>query len=159
MNQDINRRDFTRLTAAAFGGIVAGTTIGCGQTAEQQPSAGEGAGAATGNGDAGGDTQEVSLLLQEPHVCRGLNTCEGKGAGGDNACAGQGTCATVEAHSCSGMNECKGQGGCGASMGTNACKGEGGCHVPLEHGWEGVRAKFEEAMQAAGMEFGDAPDA
>ena len=148
--QDMNRRDFTRLTAAAFGGVVAGTMAGCSRSADET---------ASGSGETGGGTQSVSLLMEEPHVCRGLNTCEGKGAGGENACAGQGACATAEAHSCSGQNECKGQGGCGEAMGTNSCKGEGGCGVPLQHGWEGVRAKFEAEMQAAGKPFGDAPPA
>ncbi|MGD9854493.1 MAG: hypothetical protein AB7U20_06030 [Planctomycetaceae bacterium] len=167
---DVNRRDFTRLTAAAFGGIIAGAIAGCGQKAGTDSTTG---GAAAGSGadaepagtakvgDAGTDgaVEEVSLLLQEPHICRGLNTCAGKGQGGGNACAGQGTCATATAHTCAGLNECKGQGGCGGVHGENSCKGTGGCHVPLEHGWEEVRAKFEEAMRAAQKTFGDAPAA
>ncbi len=163
---EMNRRDFTRLTAAAFGGVVAGSMVGCGETAtDTTPAAGAGGAApAEGSSEAGagateGATETVNLMLEEPHVCRGLNTCKGKGAGGDNACAGQGTCATAEAHSCSGHNACKGQGGCGGEHGTNACKGMGGCGVPLEHGWEEVRAKFEAAMKAAGKEVGAAPAA
>lgn len=164
---ELNRRDFARLTASAFGGIVAGSIAGCRKAPESETS-----GAGVEKDDRGDtpspegeapaasqaeETEEVSLLLQEPHVCRGLNTCAGKGKGGDNACAGQGACATATAHSCSGMNECKGQGGCGGKQGENACKGMGGCHVPLEHGWEDVRARFEAAMKAAGKEFGPAP--
>ncbi len=171
---EMNRRDFTRLTAAAFGGVVAGSMVGCGKTATDAPAPAGGGGDAapadaepadaegSGTTDAGtaeGETETVSLMLEDPHVCRGLNTCMNKGASGENACAGQGTCATAAAHSCTGQNECKGQGGCGGEHGTNACKGMGGCGVPLEHGWEEVRAKFEEAMSAAGKEVGAAPAA
>ena len=165
---EMNRRDFTRLTAAAFGGVVAGSMAGCGQSANNTTDSGAGAGGGEAGSvpsdSAGGDaaveeTETVSLMLEEPHVCRGLNTCMNKGASGENACAGQGTCATAAAHDCTGHNECKGLGGCGGEHGTNACKGMGGCGVPLEHGWEDVRKKFEEAMTAAGKEFGAAPDA
>lgn len=165
---ELSRRDFARLTAAAFGGVVAGSMAGCGRSADTDTAGGgaappaEGDAATGGAADtatgAGAATEEVSLLIQEPHICRGLNTCEGKGKSGDNACAGQGTCASVE-HTCAGQNDCKGQGGCGGEHGTNACKGQGGCAVPLEHGWEAVRKKFEEAMQKAGKTFGDAPAA
>ena len=162
---EMNRRDFTRLTAAAFGGVVAGSMVGCGDSATTEPApSGGGADPAEGgdtedNGTtdatpAEGDTEEVSLLLKEPHVCRGLNTCMNKGASGENACAGQGTCASVAEHTCAGQNECAGQGGCGGEHGTNACKGMGGCGVPLEHGWQGVREKWEAAMKAAGKDFG-----
>ena len=174
---EMNRRDFTRLTAAAFGGVVAGSMVGCGETAtDSAPPAGgdaapaDGGDAAPADGDSEGSgttdasttedgTEQVSLLLEEPHVCRGLNSCMNKGASGENACAGQGSCATAAAHSCTGQNECKGQGGCGGEHGTNACKGMGGCGVPLEHGWEGVREKFEAAMKEAGKEVGAAPAA
>lgn len=165
---ELNRRDFTRLTAAAFGGVVAGSMVGCGDAAtETTPAEGDAAPADGGDAEGGttdatpadGDTEQVSLLLEGKHVCRGLNTCKGQGAGGDNECAGQGTCATAAAHSCTGQNECKGQGGCGGEHGTNACKGMGGCGVPLEHGWQGVRDKYEAAMKAAGKEFGAAPAA
>ena len=105
----MNRRDFQRLAAAAFGGAV----IGVGMQSSLSAA------------DAG------NPLLSDPHVCRGLNTCKGKGAGKTNACAGQGTCATAEKHTCHGDNACKGQGGCGAHPGENACKGKGSCNVPL----------------------------
>ncbi|MCA9075132.1 MAG: hypothetical protein KDA93_08870 [Planctomycetaceae bacterium] len=163
---EMNRRDFTRLTAAAFGGVVAGSMVGCGDSGTTEPAPAGGDAAPAGGGDAEGGaaaadgaSEEVSLLLEEPHVCRGLNTCMNKGASGENACAGQGTCASVAEHSCTGQNECKGQGGCGGKEGENSCKGEGGCGVPLEHGWEGVREKFEAAMKAAGKDFGAAPAA
>jgi hypothetical protein len=165
---DVTRREFQQLSAAAFGGVMAGALLGCQDSGtggaasssppEAAPPAATGgetspAGAPAGDAAASG----VALLLDEPHVCRGLNTCKGKGKSGDNACAGQGTCASVVAHDCAGHNECKGQGGCGGQHGTNACKGMGGCGVPLAHGWEGVRSKFEQAMKDAGKEVGPAP--
>lgn len=178
---DMNRRDFARLTTAAFGGVVAGTIAGCaGESATETPAEPAG-GAAPAGGDTttpeGGDaaaaegsgtaaaegevTYDVAYMAEEPHVCRGLNTCMGKGASGDNACAGQGTCATAEAHSCHTHNACKGQGGCGEHAGINSCKGLGECGVPVENhvAWETARKNFEKAMQAAGKEFGPAPDA
>ena len=71
---ELNRRDFQRLTLAAMGGLAVGAT------APRLAAAAEG-----------------KSLLEEPHVCRGLNTCKNKsGCGetkGKNACAGQGGCA------------------------------------------------------------------
>ncbi len=161
---NLNRRDFHRLSAAALGGLVTGSMLGCGGGSQPTPStpetpttpeAGEG-GETPMETDDGGQT--VSLLLQEPHVCRGLNTCKGLGATKDNACAGQGACATAEKHDCAGQNACKGQGGCGAKPGENACKGQGQCAVPLsEEAWKRARENFEKAMQAAGKKFGPAP--
>ncbi|MFV1996134.1 MAG: hypothetical protein ACC661_11920, partial [Verrucomicrobiales bacterium] len=64
-----SRRGFlVRMTAASFGGLVAGV-------------------AATARA---ADDPKDHPLLNEPHVCRGLNTCKGKGQGGENTCAGQG---------------------------------------------------------------------
>jgi hypothetical protein len=171
---DLNRRDFTRWTAAAFGGVVAGSMVGCGDAPapdsaqpgsadeaapEGSDSTGaEGSGAAsTADGDV---TYDVAYLTEEPHVCRGLNTCQGKGAGGENACAGQGACATANEHTCHYHNECKGQGGCGENPGQNSCKGHGECAVPLSNAtWEKARAAFEKAMTDAGKTVGDAPAA
>lgn len=163
---DLTRRDFNRLTMAAFGGVVAGTTIGCGGGDDQQQTdANEQAGGDAGKGaDAGGEGEgeEVAaadnLMMQEPHVCRGLNTCKGKGATGENACAGQGACASVEHHMCSGQNECKGQGGCGDNPGQNSCEGKGNCAVPLmDKIWDTARKDFEKAMEEAGKKVGEAP--
>ncbi len=135
---ELNRRDFQRLTMAALGGALAGAETGL---------------AAEDKGK-----EEKNPLLSDPHVCRGINTCKGKGADKKNACAGQGTCATAKAHSCHGDNECKGQGGCGAKPGENACKGKGECGVPLSAGtWKKARKRFEELMKKAGKTFGDAP--
>lgn len=143
-NNNLNRRDFTRLTAAALGGIVAGSSlIGCSPAANQN---------ADGTTD-GGDVADA-----DKHICRGLNACKGKGAKGENACAGQGACATIAAHDCGGQNECKGQGGCGDTYGKNECKGKGECAIPLMEGkWAEARKAFEERMKAEGKEFGEAP--
>lgn len=177
---DLSRRDFNRLTAAAFGGVVAGTFAGCanddgGSTAPTEdgvpiPTDGD-VGSETGEPEGSGTTsvqreggeqavgeETISLLMGEKHVCRGLNQCKGAGGGGENACAGTGACATITTHKCAGNNECKGQGGCGARPGENACKGMGSCAVPLkEHAWSKTRANFEAAMKAAGKEAGPAP--
>lgn len=176
--EELNRRDFTRLTAAAFGGILAGTTIGCGGGDEKKkdtaatgtdPAPGDETAAAgtEGEGDKPeGEKPEIGTLAEVPndwmgatHVCRGLNACKNQGPEGtENACAGQGACATAEHHSCHGENACKYQGGCGSSVGQNACKGAGECAVPLgKTAWEKARASFEKAMAAAEKNFGDAP--
>ena len=136
-----SRRDFGKLTMAAFGGMVLGSTL-AGDTAK------------------GAETHDHSLLLGEKHVCRGLNTCKGKGKGEGNSCAGMGNCATAEAHSCKGENGCKGQGGCGEYAGQNSCKGHGACQVPLKKKtWKAARKAFEKQMKEAGKTFGDAPKA
>ena len=133
--ENLNRRDFTKLSAAALGGMVAGTALGV-------------------SGAVAADDEKK----KEVHVCRGLNACKGNGTDGKNACAGQGACATAKAHGCGGKNECKGQGGCHGKSGENACKGKGGCAVPLgEKAWKATRKKFEERMKKAGKTFGDAP--
>lgn len=152
----LDRRKFGALAVAAFGGLMAGCD-------SNEPSdTGNGGGGDEGGGDEGGGDEgnaDKNPLLVEPHVCCGLNTCKGKGAGKENACAGQGTCATAKAHSCHFENECRGQGGCGEKPGENACKGKGECAVPLgEDAWKKARARFEELMKAEGKEVGAAPD-
>jgi len=132
--EDVSRRDFGKLTLAALGGVVAGSLL-TGRTLWADDKAGGG----------------------EKHLCCGLNACKGQGTGGKNECAGQGSCATVQAHGCNGMNECKGLGG-GDKPGTNDCKGKGGCNVPLAgDGWKKARTNFEAAMTKAGKKFGAAP--
>lgn len=152
----MHRRDFHRWTLAALGGMAAGCA--------QQPAAPPPAAPTTGTtpaspapeGDAVVDVDQ--LLMNEPHVCRGLNACKGLGKGGDNSCAGTGACASVAEHACAGENECKGQGGCGENPGMNSCKGKGGCHVPLmDEAWTKARTAFEAAMKKAGKEVGAAP--
>src|SRR5262249_13747460 len=142
-----------RFALAALGGLTAGAFVGCGgkpsfndQTAEDKDNKVQQAGA-------------TPRLLQDPHVCRGINTCKHKGKKGTtNEYAGQAHCATVAAHDCNGMNDCKGQGGCGENPGQNECKGKGGCEVPLsDKTWPKARKRFEELMTKAGKKFGDAP--
>jgi hypothetical protein len=157
--QELNRRDFHRLTMAAFGGAVAGSLAGCGE--EKKPagtgttpiSPGTGTPAPRGAGD------EIAAVKGEPHACRGLNACKGQGADGKNDCAGQGDCASVAwHHSCSGQNDCKGQGGCGDNPTQNDCKGKGGCHVPLmDSVWGAARKHFEETLKEGDKKFGAAP--
>jgi len=149
MSSDLNRRHFHQLALVALGGMMAGSLSGC-------PTKPTETGSTTGTTPSGSSESE-HLLLTEPHVCRGLNTCKNLGASKQNECAGQGTCATVAAHACGSQNDCKGQGGCGANPGENTCKGQGLCHVPLEHAWESGRKNFEAAMTAAGKTFGSAP--
>lgn len=138
---ELSRRDFQRLTAAAMGGLLAGTALG-------------------GTAAAADDKKKKKKnpLLSEPHVCRGLNTCKGKGADKKNGCAGQGACATAKHHLCHYMNECRGQGGCGAKPGENECKEKGECGVPLSSKtWKKARARFEELMKKEGKKVGAAP--
>lgn len=136
MSDPFDRRHFDKLALAALGGLLAGATGGCGPA----------------NDPAG------PAAAAELHICRGMNKCKGQGKGGENACAGQGACATVKDHSCAGENECKGQGGCGNEPGFNECKGKGGCHVPLSGAmWDGARKVFEDKMKAANKPVGVAP--
>ena len=134
----LSRRDFNKLTMAAVGGVLLG--------------------ASAASRAAGKDDHDPALLLGEKHVCRGINTCKGKGKGGANSCAGEGNCAISEAHSCKGSNACKGQGGCGEYPGQNTCKGQGSCEVPLDDkSWKKARKAFEAQMKKDGKTFGDAP--
>lgn len=156
--KDLTRRDFHQLAAAAMGGIVAGSLAGC-ESQPSKPAAENAPTPALGEAaPAAEETMKTSLLMEEPHVCRGLNMCKNQGASKENACAGQGSCASVAKHDCAQQNECKGQGGCGANPGENDCKGKGGCHVPLmDHAWDSARKNFEAAMKKAGKEVGAAP--
>ena len=158
----LTRRDLSRLALAALGGLASGALLGCGPGTTSgtppAPSTPPGPGAPSG----GPAPAETPLLLHDPHVCRGINTCKNKGKKDTtNDCAGQGHCATVKSHSCQGMNDCKGHGGCGDNPGENDCKGKGGCAVPLDAGkkmtWQKARKRFEELMKKAGKTFGDAP--
>lgn len=143
-SSEINRRTFNNLTAAALGGLAAGTLAGCGG---EKP-------AAKPNGPEG----TKATAAADVHLCRGLNDCKSKGAGGDNACRGQGACATAKEHACGGQNECKGLGGCGETAGENTCKGEGGCHVPLmPAAWKKLHDKLETEWKEKKLEYGEAP--
>ncbi len=145
----LTRRDLHRLSLAALGGLASGLLGGC-HGGTTPPAA----------KDQNGTAADASpRLLQDPHVCRGINTCKNKGKKGTaNECAGQAHCATVAAHDCNGMNACKGQGGCGENPGENECKGKGGCEVPLsDKTWPKARKRFEELMTKAGNKFAAAP--
>lgn len=170
-NTNLNRRDFSRLTLAAAGGLMTGALAGCGD--KPAPPAGTGGtgtgGAATGGaaGTTGGtaasgavatDAQLANFLTTKEHACRGLNMCKGQDAQGDNDCAGQGDCATIEHHECGTHHDCKGKAGCGATAGINSCDGQGGCAIPMHAGaWEKARAVFEQIAKRDDKEFGDAP--
>ncbi len=131
-----NRRDFNKLTAAALGGMLSGATLGC----------------------SGGNSGQAAAA--ETHACRGLNACKSQGIGKNNACAGQGECATIKKHGCGGQNDCKGQGGCGETPGANDCKGKGGCGIPMTGGmWTKARELFDAKMKTAGKTVGSAPAA
>ena len=155
-NHGLDRRDFHKLTLAAFGGMLAGTTVGCGGGA---PSGGATpATPVAANASTTELTEVEKLIIDEPHVCRGLNSCKGLGRGKDNDCAGLGTCASMADASCGGNNACKGQGGCGELPGMNSCEGKGACHIPLmDKQWEQARAAFETAMKKSGKKIGAAP--
>jgi hypothetical protein len=140
---DPNRREFSKWAAAAVGGLLAGL----------------GASRAVAADEPKMKDPKKPLLLQEPHICRGLNpTCKGEVKGKKNDCAGQAYGPTVKEHKCKGMNDCAGLGGCGEHPGENKCKEMGECAVPLsDKAWEKARKNFEAAMKKAGKKFGDAP--
>lgn len=160
---ELNRRHFHQLAAAAVGGLMTGSLMGCPGDSTVSREAGSTTNPARtppepGASGTGPEVAMTSLLMQEKHVCRGLNLCKNQGKTKENACAGQGACATFAEHACGQQNECKGQGGCGTSPGENSCKGMGDCHVPLmDHAWGTARKNFEAAMKAAGKNVGPAP--
>jgi len=164
---NLNRRDFSRLTLAAAGGLMTGALAGCGE--KPAPPAGTGgtgtggAAGTTGGTAASGAATDAALdnfLTTKEHACRGLNMCKGQDAQGDNDCAGQGDCATIEHHECGTHHDCKGKAGCGATAGINSCDGQGGCAIPMHPGaWEKARAVFEQIAKRDDKEFGDAPPA
>jgi len=144
----LKRRDLHKLTAAAFGGLLAG---GGGVVAAQEQEEQE-------QEEKPKLQVDPSLLLQEPHVCRGLNSCEAKGKGEQNACMGQSACAVVKEHSCDGKNDCKAQGGCGGYPGQNTCKGKGHCAVPLKKAtWAIARKQLEHLAKDAGKKLEPPP--
>ena len=137
----MDRRQFHKLAGAALGGLVAGASLAAAQDQTKMKDA------------------TKPLLLQEPHICRGLNpTCKGEVKGKKNDCAGQAHGPTVKEHSCKTHNDCAGEGGCGEHPGENKCKAMGECAVPLKDAaWAKARKNFEAAMTKAGKKFGDAP--
>ena len=149
-NNDLNRRAFQKLAMAALGGLVAGAGLAHADEKKDKDK--------DNKKEPKPKDEKKNPLLQEPHVCRGLNTCKGLGKGGKNDCAGTSACATAKAHTCGGDNDCRGLGGCGEMPGENACKGKGKCHVPLDNdAWPKARKRFEELMKKEGKKVGDAP--
>jgi len=153
--KNLTRRDFTALSAAAMGGILAAGAIGCDSGTKPAPvSPADDQSSSEGDGSS----DETSTVAK--HACRGLNECKGKGKTGENQCAGAGECATAASHVCAGHNGCKNQGGCGDTPGANECAGKGGCAVPMEGSmWEKARKLFEERMKEEGVEVNPAPAA
>ncbi len=147
-SHEMTRRHFASLTMAA----LAGAAMGCSKSKETPVAQGP-------KPELLKDVVSDHLLLQEPHVCRGLNACRGLARGGKNNCAGEGTCATAKAHGCGGRNACKGQGGCGSNPGQNDCKGQGACGVPItmNPAWDKARKALEELAKSHGFELGPAP--
>jgi hypothetical protein len=145
--ENVNRREFHKLTAAAMGGLMAGSFVGCAKKKGE-----EAAGKTENQGGEAPAGEDAALAAWTgKHVCRGLNACKGEGKGSNNECAGKGECATVEPHSCGGLNTCKNLGGCGETAGQNSCKGEGGCQVPLmESAYATAYKKFKADMEKAG---------
>jgi len=137
----MDRRQFHKLAAAALGGLAAGASLAAAQDKAKPKD------------------PKKDLLLQEPHICRGLNpTCKGEVKGAKNDCAGQAHGPTVKEHACKTHNDCAGEGGCGEHPGENKCKGMGECGVPMsKKAWEKARKSFEAAMKKADKKFGDAP--
>jgi len=157
---ELNRRDFTRLTLAAFGGVVTGSMVGCSsktETDETTQTSGTPAEIPQGNQEE--ETTVANPWTSDTHICRGLNACKGKGVNETGDKPGTGECATIaKHHTCHADNDCKYQGGCQESVGQNDCNGKGECGVPLsDDSWKKARAAFEKAMKTAGTEFGDSP--
>ena len=147
-HENVNRRDFSKWTMAALGGLVSGAAIGCSDETATDSKPGDDSTSTDPTGDS--DTSEVAA-----HACRGLNECKSA----SNDCRGQGTCATTAwHHTCGGNNDCKGQGGCGEKPLQNDCKEQGKCAIPLmDKAWEIARKNMEEKWEKAGTAFGTAP--
>jgi hypothetical protein len=162
--ENVSRRDFHKLSAAALGGLIAGATLGCSDegaksSAKTTPGSEPESKPPSDTGKTVGKDAAVAATTVASHACRGLNECKGLGKSHKNACAGQGDCYTVK-HDCSGKNDCKYQGGCGGENGMNDCKGKGGCgHFPIADNdvWKKARAAFETRRKTAGKPFGTAP--
>ena len=143
VRSNLTRRDFTKLAAAAFGGVVTGTLVGCGDEKSDKSDSKSSAGSDTKVGIEAPKT-DVAYLMNDKNVCHNLNTCKNNGKG-THDCAGKSSCHNLTAdQSCGGKNECKGQGGCKGAAGINECKTQGGCAVPLnDDAWAATRKLFE----------------
>ena len=162
----MDRRDFYKLSLAAFSGMVAVSAAADATEAADEAPAGTAPPSTQGQPGAARKMKPKdgsNPLLHEPHVCRGLNTCKGKGKDGQNACAGTGSCHTAPQNACGGHNECRGLGACdrppqAGYPGENTCKGQGGCEVPMlpnkPEMWKKARARFEWLMADMGKKVG-----
>jgi len=172
-SENVSRRDFHKLSAAALGGLIAGAALGCSDEGAKpaKTAARPESGSATPHlpADAGKTAVKetvakdgaVAATTVALNACRGLNECKGLGKSHKNDCAGKGDCFTVK-HDCAGKNDCKYQGGCGGENGMNDCKGKGGCgHFPIADNdvWKKARAAFETRRKTAGKPVGPAPAA
>ncbi len=156
------RRGFAKLVAAAVAGLAGGLVIRHFAGSSAPPtdeSAARDSSPPKDKDIAAPPNTDLNLLVSgSPHVCRGLNTCQGKAKDHKNACAGQGACATVESHACQGLNDCKGHGGCDGTAGINLCSGKGACAVPLkEKVWQLARARFEQLAKKQNLPLGSSP--
>ncbi len=84
----MKRREFAKMMGAVAAGLAAGSKVRADEKAQDKA---------------------------EKHVCKGHNSCKGKGGckSGDNGCAGK--------------NSCKGKGGCASAEAKHACKGQNAC--------------------------------
>ena len=115
------------LKVQAIGLAVAGVLAGSRLLSALPKDASKGEGKKSSAGDEKKDKAQAS---SDKHVCKGMNSCKGKGGcmtdanacAGKNDCKGKGGCATAK-HDCKGKNDCKAQG----KGGKNDCKGKGDC--------------------------------
>ena len=144
VRSNLTRRDFNKLAAAAFGGVVTGTMIGCGDKKDDDKKDAAKGSDTKDTGDGGTPETNLAHLVDGKNVCRGLNICKTNGKG-THDCAGTSSCHNLTAdQSCGGDNECHGQGGCKGTAGINACETKGQCHVPLNpDAWAKTRKLFE----------------
>ena len=115
----------------AVAGVLAGSGLALAQSAGNAPkttppAAKDKSGCGGPNGCGSTSTSTKAAAKPDKHVCKGLNSCKGKGG-----------CASKQLqHDCKGMNACKSQGGCKSGengcAGKNSCKGKGGCQVPVK---------------------------
>jgi len=113
----MKRRHFSALLSAAIAGMVRGA-------------------AALEKSASKDDAKPPGKKPVKDHVCKGFNSCKGKGLDAKNDCKGKGLCASPEAmHECRGKNKCKEMGGCACGdrgcAQRNTCSEKGGCRVPV----------------------------
>lgn len=113
MTENKNRREFSKIGAAAIAGMFAAST----GAVTSQLAAAENQRSTTQFPPAPSSQQGLPPGLpplpgnENPHACAGMNSCRGQGQGGNNACAFQGGCAS-ERHNCAKEHSCKFTAGC-----------------------------------------------